>query len=429
MQVPPTSTPATSPSSNARGGPHEAVQADAQFDLVLNKEMSNDRITAKSPQGNGSSLPPEGKPDADLPAPRSTHDRSSALQLDTSAVVPAEPERRVLQAPSDLLKSELSVLLRSSATEREQEDEELSPLAAQDSLSSTSAAAALLFAPAESALERPVVAAFDAEHMIDAGNVSAELPARRSRVVSDTKELAGQTSASRTRSEVLAEAPNLDRRETESVKVETSSGSSPPVELRTHAAERSVTTHADALREGQPLLAPAPQTALPAVEATRLPSASFESIEIASAREAEKLHPRVGTGAWETALGQKISWMIGDQQQTASLTLEPPDLGILHVVVTVSQDQATAAFVAAEPEVRKALEAAIPRLREMMDAAGIQLGDATVSAGTSGNENAPPRARYLPPNEPSDSQIRVPSVPDDPTQKRLLSWGLVDTFA
>jgi flagellar hook-length control protein FliK len=120
--------------------------------------------------------------------------------------------------------------------------------------------------------------------------------------------------------------------------------------------------------------------------------------------------------------------MIGDQQHTASLMLDPPELGLLQVVVTVSNDQATATFVAAEPEVRRAIEAALPRLREMMDSAGIQLGDATVSAGTSSNDNSAPSTRHVVPVEATHGQDQAQSAPGDRTEVGF-SRGLVDTFA
>ena len=95
----------------------------------------------------------------------------------------------------------------------------------------------------------------------------------------------------------------------------------------------------------------------------------------------DKLTPAVGTPAWDQALGQKIVWMAQGGEQSASLTMNPPDLGPMQVVLSVSNNQATVDFMAAQPEVRQALEAALPRLREMMSESGIQLGQANVSAG------------------------------------------------
>ena len=92
-----------------------------------------------------------------------------------------------------------------------------------------------------------------------------------------------------------------------------------------------------------------------------------------------RLEPRVGTGGWDNALGQRVLWMVSHQHQVAELNLNPPDLGPLQVVLSISSDQASAAFVSQNPEVRQALEAALPRLKEMMAESGINLGNATVS--------------------------------------------------
>lgn len=103
---------------------------------------------------------------------------------------------------------------------------------------------------------------------------------------------------------------------------------------------------------------------------------------------ADKLTPTVGSNAWNQALGQKITLMVGATQQTATLSLNPPDLGPLQVVLNINKDSADATFIAAQPEVRQALEAALPRLREMMNEAGIQLGQANVSSNMPDQNNA-----------------------------------------
>jgi flagellar hook-length control protein FliK len=102
----------------------------------------------------------------------------------------------------------------------------------------------------------------------------------------------------------------------------------------------------------------------------------------APAGHVDKLTPAVGTPAWDQALGQKIVWMAQGGEQTATLTMNPPDLGPMQVVLSVSNNQATVDFMSAQPEVRQALESALPRLREMMGESGVQLGQANVSAGS-----------------------------------------------
>lgn len=149
-----------------------------------------------------------------------------------------------------------------------------------------------------------------------------------------------------------------------------------------------------------------------------------------TAQHAEKLTPPVGTPAWDQALGQKVVWMVAGDQQSASLTLNPPDLGPLQVVINVSNSQANATFTAAQPEVRQALEAALPKLRDMLGEAGIQLGQASVNSGSPNQQSAPDqqasRARHGgrdAGDSHGDAPVRVGRV-----QPAVSGRGLVDTF-
>lgn len=145
----------------------------------------------------------------------------------------------------------------------------------------------------------------------------------------------------------------------------------------------------------------------------------------------DKLTPAVGTPAWDQALGQKVVWMVAGDQQSASLTLNPPDLGPLQVVLSVTNSHANATFTAAQPEVRQALEAAMPKLRDMLGEAGIQLGQATVNSGSPNQQSAPDQQasqgrRGFDNDSRSDGAIQPVRV------GRVLpassGQGLVDTF-
>jgi flagellar hook-length control protein FliK len=113
------------------------------------------------------------------------------------------------------------------------------------------------------------------------------------------------------------------------------------------------------------------------------PSAlALNNPQAAAGQAADKLTPRVGAPGWDQALGQKMVWMAAGSQQSATLSLNPPDLGPLQVVLNVTNNHASVNFTAAQPEVRQALEASMPKLRDMLADAGIQLGQTNVSAGT-----------------------------------------------
>ena len=105
------------------------------------------------------------------------------------------------------------------------------------------------------------------------------------------------------------------------------------------------------------------------------------------------LEPRLGAAGWDNALGQRVLWMVSQQQQVAELTLNPPDLGPLQVVLTLNNDQASATFISQNADVRQALEAALPRLKEMMADSGLSLGNTAVSADTSQQRDGFERGR------------------------------------
>lgn len=166
-------------------------------------------------------------------------------------------------------------------------------------------------------------------------------------------------------------------------------------------------------------------TAMASAQTTQITAAAAAPLQAS-----ERLSPAVGSSAWSQALGDRVVWMATGGQQSASLTLNPPDLGPMQVVVNVSNDQATASFFAAQPEVRQALEAALPRLREMMQDAGIQLGQATVSADTPHQQDMQDRGaqQRTTPFTGGDGNTTAEQTAVL-TQPVRTGRGLVDTFA
>ncbi|SFN71192.1 flagellar hook-length control protein FliK [Nitrosospira briensis] len=142
------------------------------------------------------------------------------------------------------------------------------------------------------------------------------------------------------------------------------------------------------------------------------------------------LEPRIGAPGWDNALGQKVLWMVSQQQQVAELSLNPPDLGPLQVVLSINGDQASAVFVSQQADVRQALEAALPRLKEMMADSGINLGNTTVSSDSPQQQReferqAGPGARYGNGGDGVGGQ----GIDIGTAYIRSGGNGLVDTFA
>ena len=190
-----------------------------------------------------------------------------------------------------------------------------------------------------------------------------------------------------------------------------------------------VTAEASTLRQNTDKNVDTPSQAATPAAFDSLHRAAIDKLETKAGAPVDRIAPNVGTSAWDQAVSQKVVWMVSNEQQSASLTLNPPELGPLQVTVNVSDNQATAHFVSAHPEVRQALENAIPRLREMLGEAGIQLGQAHVGAGTAGDftaqsgqhQSSQQSAQSGNTSHPTQSEIRVPV--------RTAKQGLVDTFA
>ncbi|SCY07778.1 hook-length control protein FliK [Nitrosospira sp. Nl5] len=138
------------------------------------------------------------------------------------------------------------------------------------------------------------------------------------------------------------------------------------------------------------------------------------------------LEPRIGAAGWDNALGQKILWMVSNQQQVAELNLDPPDLGPLQVILSITDDQASATFVSQHADVRQALEAALPRLKEMMAESGISLGNTTVSADTPQQQGGFERQHHADtPRRSGGDAIGASEIKS--TKSTTIGMGYIDT--
>lgn len=210
----------------------------------------------------------------------------------------------------------------------------------------------------------------------------------------------------------------------------TTGANKPGVALPAKAAEAAFAGQLSAARQAESKkTGEQPQDLLNNTIMRATPQVSVEGPSAVIGASANHLSPSVGAAAWGQALGEKIVWMAAGALQTASLTLNPPNMGPLQIVLNISNDQATASFFSAQPEVRQALEAAFPRLREMMGEAGIQLGQATVSADTP-QQNAPDqRSQRAALPFPNQDGISMGELPLNQSSALRSGRGLVDTFA
>jgi len=158
---------------------------------------------------------------------------------------------------------------------------------------------------------------------------------------------------------------------------------------------------------------------------------ALQNAQAAGAVPTDRLSARVGTPAWDNQVGQKVIWMVGGEEQSATLELNPPDLGPVQVVLNVSNDMASVTFSSQQLEVRQALENSLPRLREMMSESGIALGNASVNSGNEGNgqQSQPGSGRSGGGSGNGGGDSAVAEVTPRQRTSILGGAGAVDTFA
>ncbi|WP_313704277.1 flagellar hook-length control protein FliK [Massilia sp.] len=216
-------------------------------------------------------------------------------------------------------------------------------------------------------------------------------------------------------------APGVDLRALDLARAGEQAGKAQPDAGQFSAKLQDSMAHAATLKDS----APAAVTGL-AAQATALQTA-----QAAGAVPTDRLSARVGTPAWDNQVGQKVIWMVGGEEQSATLELNPPDLGPVQVVLNVSNEMASVTFSAQQLEVRQALENSLPRLREMMNESGIALGNATVNAGSDGSQQQNQQGSSRPGsgggNGGGDSAVAETA----PRQRTSIlgGAGAVDTFA
>ena len=140
------------------------------------------------------------------------------------------------------------------------------------------------------------------------------------------------------------------------------------------------------------------------------------------------LNSSPGKAGWTDAVSQKVVWMVGATEHSATLTLNPKDLGPLQVIINVNNEKADATFISENPEVRKALEDGMSSLRNAMGQAGVELGQANVNTSKQhqGFQQANKEGAARQGNG-TNAGLEGEKIVNQPVNTRV-SNGLVDTF-
>ncbi|AZZ90975.1 flagellar hook-length control protein FliK [Hahella sp. KA22] len=96
---------------------------------------------------------------------------------------------------------------------------------------------------------------------------------------------------------------------------------------------------------------------------------------------------------WGEGMAQKVVWFVGQKIQSASVHLNPPELGPIEMKIHVQKDQAHVQIQSPHAIVRDMAEGAAHRLRELLAEQGLQLSQFDVSSqqqqgGASGGQES-----------------------------------------
>ncbi len=125
-------------------------------------------------------------------------------------------------------------------------------------------------------------------------------------------------------------------------------------------------------------------TLVPTTSAPPLHSGGVSANSASAAPPSFSLSPPMGSPQWQSALGERVVWLVKRDLQQAELKLNPQHLGPVEVRIEIRNEQATIGLSAHHAMTRDALEASIPRLREMLGEAGLTLANVDVSQQRSG---------------------------------------------
>lgn len=127
-----------------------------------------------------------------------------------------------------------------------------------------------------------------------------------------------------------------------------------------------------------------PKTSSPLVNLTAVNSFTALAPTNVSAPSGLVMHElpiSAGAPEFRAAFANQIVWLVKDGVQSASLRLNPPQLGAVNVHITLNQSEALVNFAVQSEAARDAIEQALPQLKTLLEQSGLKLGDAQVSTG------------------------------------------------
>lgn len=142
--------------------------------------------------------------------------------------------------------------------------------------------------------------------------------------------------------------------------------------------------------------------------------------------------PMVQSSRWGAELGDRIAWLAGNRVQSATLQVNPPQMGPIEVRIVIEGDQAAVSFAAVQSQTRDAIQQALPTLAQSFLEHGLQLARSNV-----GSDGHPAGFGQQARSEPRDDGLLANGRSSDASERGLVAVsdtlrprnGLIDTFA
>ena len=135
------------------------------------------------------------------------------------------------------------------------------------------------------------------------------------------------------------------------------------------------------------------------------------------------LTPRLDTPEWKPAFASGVRTLVQDGVNSASLQLNPAELGPIDVRIVLTEQRADISFLVKNGDANSAIQAALPDLRDQLARSGIQLGQTSV-----GGQRQEARAfGDEPRRNPAPRTDAIGAATTAPPRPR--ATGQIDTFA
>jgi flagellar hook-length control protein FliK len=144
------------------------------------------------------------------------------------------------------------------------------------------------------------------------------------------------------------------------------------------------------------------------------------------ARTLAPLSSPVGSPSWGQELGSRVALGLAAGIGTATLEVNPPELGPVSIELSMNDDEAAVKFISNHLAVRDAIESSLSRLRDALAEEGLRLGDVSVGSGEgSGARSDADGGAEQRPAAGAEAEVEDGAV----AEPARLTRGLVDTFA